>query len=211
MPPPPQTDGLRQAYQDICHSLWRLVGSPLSDDDWRLASIGVAQGGLGARSALLHAPAAYISSLAQTRELCARMWPGFDEYDLNGGLMRSDVESSLGASFLPNTGIYHSSGTPSQKSLSAETEPKVCRHVLDLTIAIGWLTSASTASLGQVRGFLLSPIPLSLVSRPLSFGSAYAVVSECRSGRRTPAALSAARLWISGATTPLFAGVVATV
>ena len=42
VPPPLQTDGLRQADQDIRHSLGRLVGSPLSDDDWRLA-----QGGSG--------------------------------------------------------------------------------------------------------------------------------------------------------------------
>ena len=104
VPPPLQTEGLRQADQDIRHSLGRLVGRPLSDDDWRLASIGVAQGGLGARSALEYAPAAYISSLAQTQELCTRIWPGFGEYDLDGGLMRSDVESSLGASFSSQCG-----------------------------------------------------------------------------------------------------------
>ena len=28
-----------------------LIGTPLSDDDWRMASLGVASGGLGARSA----------------------------------------------------------------------------------------------------------------------------------------------------------------
>ena len=45
--------------------------------------------------------------------------------------MRSDVESSLGASFLPNAVICGSSGTPSQKSLSAKIEAKVCHHLLD--------------------------------------------------------------------------------
>ena len=63
----------------------RLVGSPLSDDDWRVASIGVSNGGLGARSASEHAQAAYISSLAQTQMLCTLIWPAFDEYDLDGG------------------------------------------------------------------------------------------------------------------------------
>ena len=140
VPPPLQAEGLSQADQDIRHSLGRLVGRNLSDDDWRVASIGVANGGLGARSALEHAPAAHVSSLAQSQELCTRIWPGFDEYDLDGGLMRSDVESSLGASFLPNAGIYGSSSTPSQKSLSAKIE------VLRLTNAIGQRTS--TASLG---------------------------------------------------------------
>ena len=96
--PPLQAEGLNQAEQDIRHSFGRLVGSSLSDDDWRVASIGVANGGLGARSVLEHARAAYVPSLAQTKGLCTRIWPGFDEYDLDGGYMRSDVESSLGAS-----------------------------------------------------------------------------------------------------------------
>ena len=38
--------------------LCRLIGRLLSDDDWRLASLGIAAGGLGARSAAEHAPAA---------------------------------------------------------------------------------------------------------------------------------------------------------
>ena len=91
----------------------------------------MANGGLGARSALEHAPAAYISSLAQSQDLCSRIWPCFDEYDLDGGLMRSDVESSLGASFLQKAGIYNSFGSPSQKSLCAKIEAKVCHHLLD--------------------------------------------------------------------------------
>ena len=119
--PPLQAEGLSQADQDIRHSPGRLVGSSLSDDDWRVASIGVANGGLAARSAFEHAPAAYVSSLAQTQL-------GFDEYDLDGG---SDVKSSLGAFFLPNAGLYNCSGTPSQKSLSAKIEAKVCHHLLD--------------------------------------------------------------------------------
>ena len=101
VPPPLQAAGLGNADRDIRHSLGRLVGSPLSDEDWRLASFGVAAGGLGARSAVEHAPAAYVSILAQSQELCARIWPGFDEYDIDGGLQRADTESSLFSSFPP--------------------------------------------------------------------------------------------------------------
>ena len=75
---PLQAEGLSQADQDTRHSLGRLVGSPLSDDDWRVASIAVANSGLAARSALEHAPAAY----PPAQELCTRIWPGFGEYDL---------------------------------------------------------------------------------------------------------------------------------
>ena len=208
VPPPLQAEGLSQADQDIRHSLGRLVGSPLCDDDWRVGSIGVANGGLGTRSALEHAPAAYVSSMAQTLELCTRIWPGFDEYDLDGGLMRSDVESSLGASFLPNAGIKNSSGTPFQKSLSAKLEAKVCRHLLDSssTNATGSRTSASIASLEPERGFLLFLIHQNPTSRHLYFGSAYVAVSACLFGPKTPTALFAARSWTNGVKTPLFAG-----
>ena len=126
-----QAAGLCNADRDIRHSLGRLVGSSLSDEDWRLASLGVASGGLGARSAAEHAPAAYVAGLAQSQELCARIWPGFDEYDIDGGLLRADTESSLTASMLPNANIYGSSDTPSQKSLSAKIEARVCQHLLD--------------------------------------------------------------------------------
>ena len=129
VPPPLQAESLGQADCDIRHSLGRLVGSPLSEEDWRIASLGVANGGIGARSALEHAPAAYISSLAQ--ELCARIWPGFDEYDIDGGFMRSDMESTLTSCFVPNANIYGASCTPSQKSLSAKIEARTCRHLLD--------------------------------------------------------------------------------
>ena len=118
---------------DIRHSLGRLVGSPLTNGDWRIASIGVSNGGLGARSASENAPTAYIWSLAQTQTLCTLTWPSFDELDLDGGLLGSDVESSLSSAFLPNAGIYTSSGSPSQKSLSAKIEAKVCHHLLDPT------------------------------------------------------------------------------
>ena len=39
----------------------------------RLASLGVAAGGLGARCAAEHAPAAYVASFSASRELCGRL------------------------------------------------------------------------------------------------------------------------------------------
>ena len=41
VPPPIQAESLGRADCDIRHSLGRLVGSPLSDEDWRIASRGV--------------------------------------------------------------------------------------------------------------------------------------------------------------------------
>ena len=99
----------------------------------------------------------------------------------------------LGASFLPNAGIYNSSGTPSQKSLSAKIESR---------------TSASIASLGPERGFLPFLLPPNPTSRHLHFGSAYVAVSAFLFGPKTPTALFAARSWTNEVTTPLFAGAV---
>ena len=82
-----QPDALAQADADIRGVLGRLVGSPLSDDDWRLASLGISAGGIGARSAREHAPAAYVASLSATAALSARIWSSFDEYDLDSGML----------------------------------------------------------------------------------------------------------------------------
>ena len=85
VPPDAQSVGLRDADTDIRLALGRLVGSPLSDDDWRLASLGITSGGVGARSASEHAPAAYVVSFAACRDLSCVIWPSFDPLDLDEG------------------------------------------------------------------------------------------------------------------------------
>ena len=67
----------------------RLVESSLSDDDWRLASVLVARWGMPCPP----------RSPAGSQELRTQIWSGFDEYDIDGGLQRSDTESSLFSSF----------------------------------------------------------------------------------------------------------------
>ena len=85
MPPDAQMCGLRTADNDLRAALGQLIGRPLSEDDWRLASLGVAAGGLGARCAAEHAPAAYVASFSACCELCGRLWPAFDPSDLDEG------------------------------------------------------------------------------------------------------------------------------
>ena len=48
-----------------------LAGGPLSDWAWQKASLPISFGGLNLRSANLHVPAAFISSLAQSKPLMA--------------------------------------------------------------------------------------------------------------------------------------------
>ena len=93
------------------------------------------------------------------------------------GLLRSDTESSLISSFLPNANIYGSSDTPSQKRLSAKNEAHVCQHLFQRAPPLGTLRSQSRPwSWG-----LASRSPSKLTSLLRSFGSAFAVASVCPS------------------------------
>ena len=73
VPPHAQMCGLRTVDNDLRAALGQLIGRPLTGDDWRLASLGVAAGGLGARCAAENAPAAYVASFFACRELCGRL------------------------------------------------------------------------------------------------------------------------------------------
>ena len=54
-------------------SLSDLAGGPVPDWSWKKASLPSLLGGLNIRSAELHAPAAFISSLVQSRQLVERI------------------------------------------------------------------------------------------------------------------------------------------
>ena len=58
-----------------------MTGTCLSDDYWRLASLGVAAGSLGSRAATEHAPATYFASFAACSDLCTRVWADCDPLD----------------------------------------------------------------------------------------------------------------------------------
>ena len=54
-------------------ALESILGGPLSDWSWHKASLPCSQGGLNLRSALLHAPAAFLDSSLRSRPLVGRM------------------------------------------------------------------------------------------------------------------------------------------
>ena len=58
-------------------------------------SLGISSGGIGARSAQEQAPAADAASVSARAELSKRIWPAFDEYDLDSGSLLSDAEFEL--------------------------------------------------------------------------------------------------------------------
>ena len=101
------------------------MGSPLSDDDWRLASSGISEGRIGARSAREHAPAAYVASLSATAAFSAFVWPAFDEYDLDSGFFRADAEFEFRSRVAEALTLQMSLSLHPQKSLSSMIEARV--------------------------------------------------------------------------------------
>ena len=65
---------LWERYDNITReSISRILGTPLSDTEWRQATLPVSQGGLGLRASCDHAPAAYTTSLLGSQDLKLRM------------------------------------------------------------------------------------------------------------------------------------------
>ena len=72
-----------------------LTGLHLDGSQWAQAARGFGQAGLGLRSVLADAPAAYLASVGGCADLCAAVEPGFDTSLLSG---RADVLAALAGS-----------------------------------------------------------------------------------------------------------------
>ena len=119
VPPDAQQKGLHTADHDVRSALCHLTGRPLSDDDSRLASLGITAGRLGGRCAAEHAPAAYVVSFSACRDLYSLLWADSDPLDLEDGCHLAAAEDSLRSVIPFGANIYAS---PSQKSLSCKVE-----------------------------------------------------------------------------------------
>ena len=109
---------MAQADSDIKDALGRLAGSPLFIDDGRLASLGTSAGGIGARSSQEQA------SLSATAALSARIWPAFDEHDLDSSCLHSDAEFELRSRVPAGADTTDESLASSQKALSSMIEAR---------------------------------------------------------------------------------------
>jgi hypothetical protein len=108
-----------------------LVGDCLSDRSWSLAQLSIAQGGLGIRDPSVHAPAAYLSSLALTAELCKKLDRSFDIDDTGGGLRKNLTEGTLRASMLEAAAWQREGKTISQRELSGLVDAASRQRLLD--------------------------------------------------------------------------------
>ena len=124
VPPSFQSGALAQADFETRGALDRLVGSPLSDGD-----LGISCRGIGARSAQEDAPAACRPSPSATAKLSRRIWPPFDEYDLDSGCLRSNAEFELRYCVPGGADFADEFVSSSQKALSSMIEARAFSEV----------------------------------------------------------------------------------
>ena len=73
-----QSAPLQEFDAKIRDAFCSLTGFYPTDEEWKQATRGFAQGGLGLRSAARHAPAAYLASFAATQAGCRELDPRYE-------------------------------------------------------------------------------------------------------------------------------------
>jgi hypothetical protein len=131
VPPALHRDALEPYGVALRRSLEHLAGDRLPERSWSLAQVGVSHGGLGVRDPARHAPAAYLASLRQSRDLCRRLDPDFDAEDKDGGSFLRDTERVLKASVLEGASWDRGDAAPSQKELSGMLDAAAMKQLLE--------------------------------------------------------------------------------
>ena len=193
--PDAQMGGLRTADSDLRVALGQLIGRPLSVDDWRLAPLGVAAGGLGARCAAEHAPAAYVASFSACRELRGQLRPALDA--LRGAIPSGANFFAVSDSLPRSPSLGWSKLSLFQISLGTPPFPDIAVCILTLA---GYL----------VLGLGLLPTRRASIPTFLPLFSAWlsSAVFECHCGIATRLAACAGRFPTAGEITPLPVAVV---
>ena len=137
------------------------MSCPVTDSAWRQATLPVSMGGLGLRSAFEHAPAAYLSSLHQTKDIVNDLLANFSfRLDLEASLsFFRDAVSSLPPSSLSM--LDDANGDFSQKNLSHLIDWQVLSSLMqDAHLRGDQRSSARLLSLGLPQaGAFLNAIP----------------------------------------------------
>ena len=69
IPPGPHLQSYQRFNQAVRHTTEGIIGTSLSDSQWKQASLPVSMGGLGLRSAMAHAPGAYLVSVSGSDQI----------------------------------------------------------------------------------------------------------------------------------------------
>ena len=133
-------DALQEGDLAMRETLESVIGLPFSNEQWMQATLSLNQGGLGLRSAALHASAAYLSSRTATRELCAQIDPNYVWNDgADDGWLPETIEA-YNASVQPDEGLSSASCTAraplSQKKLSKQTDTTLRKRLLGASLPV---------------------------------------------------------------------------
>ena len=94
-----------QAFDEQIKCCLEQIGCfPVADRVWHQATLGVKQGGLGLRQCALHAPTAYLASVAATQEACRGLgarytpdWPRSNQSAASYNAVVLDADRLTGA------------------------------------------------------------------------------------------------------------------
>ena len=151
-PPTAQKPAFADFDSALRSAFSNLTGLHLDGSQWAQAARGFGQAGLGLRSTLADAPAAYLASVGGCADLCAAVDPGFDTSLLSG---RADVLAALADFNIAGTAGLTASTTLSlsQKSLTKAADNAAWEHQLAASTITACAILRSEAEEG-VRAFL---------------------------------------------------------
>ena len=118
-PPQLHSESLKRFGIGLRSALDGLLGDSIPDHSWELAQLGLSHGGLGLRDPVRHAPAAYLASLAQNKDLCMRIDSNFDADDTSGALYKEATIAVVQSQVLDAATL---AGDLRQKELSARLD-----------------------------------------------------------------------------------------
>eukprot|EP00662_Eupelagonemidae_sp_cell21_P057168 gene57168-biopygen107387 len=119
-----RSDTLATFDGHVRHTFEKITSFALQQQEWDVAMLPTRQGGVGLRSTLQHADAAYVSSRRSTFELCCTMDPNFcwEASRQPAGVLATSIQS-LNARLPPGKQLTLTDNTPvKQHTLSASLE-----------------------------------------------------------------------------------------
>ena len=170
----------------------------------RRRPLGIAAGGLGARCAAEHAPAAYDARFSACRELCGQLWPAFDPFDLDEGCHLAAAEEALRSAIPSGANIYAESDSPSQQSLSGMIEAQSVSGILGTPPFLDTAVCTSRLAGFRVVGLGSPPTRRALIPTFLHPFSEWlsSAVFVCHCGITTRRVACVGRCWTVGVITP---------
>ena len=130
VPPELHQEALAGFAANLRKTLEQITADSVPDRCWRLAQLGIGQGGVGIRDPVRHAPAAFIASVAQSKDLCSAIDADFDEADADGGLLLTRSIEVMRGNLLDAASLDRGGTALTQKDLSGMLDAASLQELL---------------------------------------------------------------------------------